>query len=66
MNQIAIGPEMTYQEYCAYQDAVQYGGVGPIFWWAALAFTKRDIPPDDFDDFIQLLRTHPLLSEAQR
>ena len=167
MNEITIRPEMTYQEYCAYQDAVQYGSVGPIFFWTALAigaassaasaaltwptpssllaglafavflffgyllfgrigarrrkayqwyresntsytFTndrilttsryvqisvawaavdrvivkrtvyflvirtlyicvpKRDIPQDGFDDFIQLLRTHNLLSEAQR
>ena len=167
MNEITIRPEMTYQEYCAYQDAVQYGSVGPIFFWTALAhwcgfvgsqrgadmanalrllaglafavflffgyllfgrigarrrkayqwyresntsytFTndrilttsryvqisvawaavdrvivkrtvyflvirtlyicvpKRDIPQDGFDDFIQLRRTHNLLSEAQR
>ena len=37
MNEITIRPEMTYQEYCAYQDALMYGSVGPIFFWTVLA-----------------------------
>ena len=37
MNEITIRPEMTYQEYSAYQDAVQYGNVGRVFFWTALA-----------------------------
>lgn len=28
---------MTFQEYCAWQDAWMYGRVGPIFFWTVLA-----------------------------
>ena len=166
MNEITISAEMKFQDYCAYQDVLRYGKVGPIFWWSVLAIgaassassavltwgtpasllaglafavffffsyilggqitgarrrkayrryrefnmsyiftnerilvvwrygqtsvawaavervtdmktvyllavgnshicvSKRDIPPDDFDDFIQLLRNHHLLRQA--
>ena len=37
LNEIAITAEMTFQEYCAWQNASIYGSVGPKFFWTVLA-----------------------------
>jgi len=37
VNEVTIRPDMTLQEYYAYQNALRYGRCGPIVYWGVLA-----------------------------
>ena len=81
MNEIAVNTEMTFPEYRTCQSALLYGKLEPTFLWSVLTIgaapllvarnssiwdSKRNIPPDGVNDFIQLLRTHRLLPADRR